>query len=106
AHRPRAARLPRHRGGDPVFRARRHLDVATVRQHGMDLPPYLALRAGTPRRPSHLDERVGWTEMSFDRGRLTVAMITMNEEGAVSKVITDIQRVVPEADVLIVDSSS
>lgn len=43
--------------------------------------------------------------MSLKRGVLTVAMITMNEEAAVSKVIQDIQRVVPDAEVLIVDSS-
>ena len=36
---------------------------------------------------------------------LTVAMITMNEEGAVEKVIRDIQRVAPQAEVLLVDSS-
>src|SRR5713226_8744349 len=38
--------------------------------------------------------------------RITVAMITMNEEGAVGKVIGDIQNVVPDAEILIVDSSS
>jgi glycosyltransferase involved in cell wall biosynthesis len=38
--------------------------------------------------------------------RITVAMITMNEERAVGKVIGDIQKVVPEAEILIVDSSS
>ena len=32
-------------------------------------------------------------------------MITMNEEGAVAKVIDDILRVVPEAEILLVDSS-
>jgi glycosyltransferase involved in cell wall biosynthesis len=37
--------------------------------------------------------------------KLTVAMITMNEEGAVAKVVGDIQRVVPDAEVLLVDSS-
>jgi len=37
---------------------------------------------------------------------LTVAMITLNEEKAVAKVITSIQEVVPEAEVLLVDSSS
>lgn len=36
---------------------------------------------------------------------LTVAMITMNEERAVGKVIGDIQRVAPGAEVLVVDSS-
>jgi len=36
---------------------------------------------------------------------LTVAMITMNEEKAVAKVILDIQKVVPSAEILIVDSS-
>jgi glycosyltransferase involved in cell wall biosynthesis len=37
---------------------------------------------------------------------LTVAMITRNEEKAIAKVIGDIRRVVPEAEVLVVDSSS
>ena len=37
---------------------------------------------------------------------LTVAMITLNEEKAVAKVITSIQEVVPDAEVLLVDSSS
>lgn len=37
--------------------------------------------------------------------KLTVSMITMNEEGAVAKVVGDIRRVVPGAEVLLVDSS-
>lgn len=37
--------------------------------------------------------------------KLTVSMITMNEEGAVAKVIHDIRRVAPEAEILLVDSS-
>lgn len=37
--------------------------------------------------------------------RLTVSMITMNEEGAIGKVVEDIRRVVPEAEILVVDSS-
>lgn len=37
---------------------------------------------------------------------LTVSMISMNEEKAVGKVIDSIQAVVPEAEVLLVDSSS
>ena len=36
---------------------------------------------------------------------LTVAMITMNEEGAIGKVIADIRRFVPDAEILVVDSS-
>ncbi|MFZ2493617.1 MAG: glycosyltransferase family 2 protein [Thermoanaerobaculia bacterium] len=36
---------------------------------------------------------------------VTVSMITMNEEGAVAKVIRDIRRVVPQAEILLVDSS-
>lgn len=36
---------------------------------------------------------------------ITVSMITRNEEAAVGKVIRDIQRVVPDAEILIVDSS-
>jgi glycosyltransferase involved in cell wall biosynthesis len=42
----------------------------------------------------------------LNRDSLTVAMITRNEEKAIAKVIGDIRRVVPEADVLVVDSSS
>lgn len=37
--------------------------------------------------------------------KLTVSMITMNEEGAVAKVIRDIRRVAPDAEILLVDSS-
>lgn len=37
--------------------------------------------------------------------KVTVSMITMNEEGAVAKVIHDIRRVVPDAEILLVDSS-
>ena len=37
--------------------------------------------------------------------KLTVSMITMNEERAVAKVVGDIRRVLPEATVFIVDSS-
>ncbi|MBV8515781.1 MAG: glycosyltransferase family 2 protein [Acidobacteria bacterium] len=37
--------------------------------------------------------------------KLTVSMITMNEEGAVAKVISDIRRVAPDAEILLVDSS-
>ena len=37
--------------------------------------------------------------------KLTVSMITMNEEGAIAKVVADIRRVAPGAEVLVVDSS-
>jgi glycosyltransferase involved in cell wall biosynthesis len=37
--------------------------------------------------------------------KLTVAMITLNEERAVAKVIGDIRRVVPDAEILLIDSS-
>jgi glycosyltransferase involved in cell wall biosynthesis len=37
--------------------------------------------------------------------KVTVSMITMNEEGAVVKVVGDIRRVVPDAEIFIVDSS-
>ena len=37
--------------------------------------------------------------------KVTVSMITMNEEGAVAKVVHDIRRVVPDAEILLVDSS-
>jgi hypothetical protein len=39
-------------------------------------------------------------------GAITVAMITMNEEGAVAKVIGDVRAALPGAEVLIVDSST
>jgi glycosyltransferase involved in cell wall biosynthesis len=37
--------------------------------------------------------------------RLTVSMITLNEERAVAKVVEDIRRVVPDAEIFLVDSS-
>lgn len=37
--------------------------------------------------------------------KLTVSMITMNEEGAVAKVVKDIRAVAPDAEILLVDSS-
>lgn len=37
--------------------------------------------------------------------KLTVSMITMNEEGAVAKVVHDIRRFAPDAEILLVDSS-
>ena len=37
--------------------------------------------------------------------KLTVSMITMNEEKAVAKVVHDIRRVAPDAEILLVDSS-
>lgn len=38
--------------------------------------------------------------------KLTVAMITMNEEQAIAKVVVDIRRVVPDAEILVIDSST
>lgn len=38
--------------------------------------------------------------------KLTVSMITMNEERAVAKVVADIRKVAPDAEILLVDSSS
>jgi glycosyltransferase involved in cell wall biosynthesis len=43
---------------------------------------------------------------ALDRESLTVAMITRNEMGAISKVIGDIRQAVPGAEILVVDSSS
>lgn len=37
--------------------------------------------------------------------KLTVSMITMNEEAAIAKVVADIRRVAPDAEILVVDSS-
>ena len=42
----------------------------------------------------------------LNRDTLTVATITRNEEKAIDKVIADIRRIVPEAEILVVDSSS
>lgn len=41
----------------------------------------------------------------LNRANLTVAMLTRNEEKAIAKVIVDIKASVPEAEILIVDSS-
>lgn len=46
------------------------------------------------------------TPTPLDASALTVAMITMNEEGAVAKVIDDIRAHAPDAEILLVDSSS
>lgn len=43
--------------------------------------------------------------VELNREALTVAMITMNEEKAIAKVIGDIRQVVPQAEILVVDSS-
>lgn len=37
--------------------------------------------------------------------KLTVSMITMNEEGAIAKVVGDIRKAAPDAEILVVDSS-
>ncbi len=37
--------------------------------------------------------------------KVTVSMITLNEERAVAKVVEDIRRVVPDAEIFLVDSS-
>ncbi len=42
----------------------------------------------------------------LNQNNLTVAMITRNEEQAIAKVILDIRRAVPDAEILVVDSSS
>jgi glycosyltransferase involved in cell wall biosynthesis len=42
----------------------------------------------------------------LNRENLTVAMITRNEEKAIGKVIGDIRKCVPDAEILVVDSSS
>jgi glycosyltransferase involved in cell wall biosynthesis len=44
--------------------------------------------------------------VELNSDNLTVAMITRNEERAVAKVIGDVRRVVPGAEVLVVDSSA
>jgi glycosyltransferase involved in cell wall biosynthesis len=42
----------------------------------------------------------------MNKNNLTVAMITRNEEKAIAKVITDIRLAVPDAEILVVDSST
>ena len=44
--------------------------------------------------------------VELNRDNLTVAMITRNEEKAIAKVLGDIRRAVPDAEVLVVDSST
>jgi glycosyltransferase involved in cell wall biosynthesis len=44
--------------------------------------------------------------LPLTREKLTVAMISRNEEGAIAKVMADIRRATPEAEVLLVDSST
>ncbi len=44
--------------------------------------------------------------IALTRDNLTVAMISRNEEGAIAKVMADIRAATPEAEVLLVDSSS
>ena len=44
--------------------------------------------------------------VELNRENLTVAMITRNEEKAIGKVIGDIRQAVPDAEILVVDSSS
>jgi glycosyltransferase involved in cell wall biosynthesis len=44
--------------------------------------------------------------LPLNRDNLTVAMITRNEEKAIAKVIGDIHQAVPEAEILVIDSSS
>ena len=45
-------------------------------------------------------------KMLLNKDNLTVAMITRNEEKAIVKVITDIKLAVPDAEILVVDSST
>jgi glycosyltransferase involved in cell wall biosynthesis len=42
---------------------------------------------------------------SLQNSKITVAMITMNEEKAIAKVISDIQEAVPGSEILVIDSS-
>jgi glycosyltransferase involved in cell wall biosynthesis len=62
---------------------------------------------GMPTLPNEIDGAAGAGVPAANRldGRITVAMITMNEERAVAKVIGDIRGVVPGAEILVVDSS-
>jgi glycosyltransferase involved in cell wall biosynthesis len=43
--------------------------------------------------------------MTINQNSVSVVMITMDEEGAVATVINDIQRIMPGAEILVVDSS-
>lgn len=60
----------------------------------------------TPIAAASLADTVGGADVESVASRITVAMITKNEAQAVGKVIADITTVVPQADILIVDSSS
>jgi len=68
----------------------------------MSEPPTDILHEGLPSAPRERGRAPGVRPTQLD---LTVAMITMNEEKAVSQVIQDIRRVAPEAEILLVDSS-
>ena len=44
--------------------------------------------------------------MNFTSPRLSVVMVTLNEEAAIGKVVGELKRLVPEAEIVVVDSSS
>src|SRR6185436_6121949 len=76
-------------------------------------PPFHPLSPLSPDRISHRARAhralAGHARISDDlrskKMKLTVSMITMNEEGAIAKVVRDIRGVAPDAEILIVDSS-
>src|SRR5690349_1904342 len=77
----------------------------------MRLPDGAVVRVAVPRTarvPNHRGrtEAGGGVRMEeLNADNLTVTMITMNEEKAIAKVIGDIRQHVPQAEILVVDSS-
>jgi glycosyltransferase involved in cell wall biosynthesis len=61
--------------------------------------------AGASKPPTPSAAAAAWAGRQPLADRVTVAMITMNEEQAVGKVIGDIRRALPGAEILIIDSS-
>ena len=46
------------------------------------------------------------SESSSTGRSVSVMMLTLNEEGAIAKVVEDIRRFLPEAEIIVVDSST
>jgi histidinol-phosphate phosphatase family protein len=85
-----------------------------LRCHDLDefVSHLLGERASGPQSPGVSPGDVRRSGETPDRGgrdarspSVTVSMITMNEEKAVAKVVNDIRRVAPDAEILLVDSS-
>jgi len=48
----------------------------------------------------------GHQEVFLPEATLSVVMVTLDEEGAIGKVVTDLKKTVPQAEIVVVDSSS